>query len=80
MQISNFSIFKNTKKEKPTQPDYTISTKVGEEFKVVGACWLKDSANGKYFSCKVDDTPYVKPAQPKTEYPSEDIDASQIPF
>ena len=56
--IKNFSIFKNHKKEKDTHPDYTISAKVTvnnvDEFKEIGAVYLKDSKNGeKYFSCSL---------------------------
>jgi len=82
MQLTNFSIFKNLKKEKESQPDYTITTKIGEEYKTIGAGWIKEGKNGKYISCKVDDTPY----QPKlkeintVQYPTDDIDPTKIPF
>ncbi len=51
--INSFSIFKNTRKEKETQPDYNMSAKVGDEFVDIGACWLKDGKSGKFFSCQL---------------------------
>lgn len=41
MEIKNFSIFKNTRKEKDNQPDYKLSTKIGDEFVNIGAGWIK---------------------------------------
>lgn len=53
MNIKNFAIFKNNKKEKETQPDYTISVKVDDKYITAGGCWLKDGKTGKFFSCKL---------------------------
>ena len=55
--IKNFSITKNKfKKEGSSAPDYRMSSKIGEEFVEIGACWLKDSKDGsKFFSCKMAD-------------------------
>lgn len=54
-----FSIFKVTKDPNNTKlPDYRISIKVGDEFVDAGAGWIKESKNGKYISCKLND-PYL---------------------
>lgn len=52
-KMNNFSIFKNTRKEKENHPDYNISMKIDDEFVNIGACWLKDGKSGKYFSCQL---------------------------
>jgi hypothetical protein len=53
--MNNFSIFKNTHKEKDSHPDYTISVKVGESYEQAGGCWIKDGKSGKFFSCKLNE-------------------------
>lgn len=95
-QITNFAIFKNSKKEKETQPDYTMSIKVGEEYVTVAGLWLKEGKTGKFFSGKFSE-PYndrkgyviteaknevVKETKSasKVPYPTEDIDPASIPF
>lgn len=61
------SIFRNEKKEKDTQPDYTGSAMIdGREFWV--SAWLKTSANGRKFMSfaykpKDEQQPAAKPAQ-----------------
>jgi hypothetical protein len=54
MSISNFAIFKNTKKEKETQPDYTMSVNTGTkeqpQYTDVAGIWLKEGKNGKFMS------------------------------
>ena len=53
--IKFFSLMKN-KKEKESQPDYRISTKVGEDYVDIGAAWIKEDKNGnKFLSCKLSD-------------------------
>lgn len=56
MNIKNFAIFKNDKKEKDNQPDYTISAKIGESYVTIGGAWVKQGKSGKFFSCKLSDT------------------------
>lgn len=53
--MKNLTILKNDKKKSDKEPDYRMSTKIGEEYVTIGACWLKDGAKGKYFSCKLSD-------------------------
>ena len=48
--IQNLYLFKNGRKEKDNQPDYVLQAKIGEEFTEVGAAFLKDGKNGKFFS------------------------------
>lgn len=51
--IKNFAIFKNNKKA-DNHPDYSISAKVQkdnvDEYKEIGAGYIKDGAKGKYIS------------------------------
>jgi hypothetical protein len=51
--IKNFSIFKYKKPRTGDKaPTHGISTKIGDEFVEIGACWTKESSNGdKYLSC-----------------------------
>jgi uncharacterized protein (DUF736 family) len=56
--INNFSIFKTKEKKTETSPDYTISSKVGDEFVNIGAGWIKEGKAGKYISCKLSE-PYM---------------------
>jgi len=56
--ITGFSIWKNDKKEKDTQPDYKLSAKVqvGNEyiFTDIGAGFVKETQGGKkYISCSM---------------------------
>lgn len=53
--IKNFSIFKNKPSDNEKLPTHSISTKIGEEFVTIGACWTKESKGGKYLSCKLQD-------------------------
>lgn len=43
------NLFKNTKKESETQPDYTGSAKVNEVDYAMSA-WINEGKNGKYLS------------------------------
>jgi hypothetical protein len=52
--INSFVIFKNTRKEKDTHPDYTMSINVGtKEQPVYVECagvWMKEGQKGKFMS------------------------------
>lgn len=42
--------------DNPKLPTHVISTKAGEEFINIGACWTKEMKNGqKFLSCKLSD-------------------------
>lgn len=78
--MENFCIFKNEDKKGENHPDYKVSVKVGDKWENWGACWLKDGAKGKYFSCsKSKPKPESKPVE-KIEYPKEDSSSLDIPF
>lgn len=51
--IKNFSIFKVDNKNKDNDPDYRISAKVGDEYKEIGAGWIKEGPKSKYISCQL---------------------------
>ncbi len=68
-----FTITKNKFKQKEGQPDYKLSTKVGEEFVELGVAWMKESktSGAKYISVKLAEglsiTGEVVPYQKKTQ-------------
>jgi uncharacterized protein (DUF736 family) len=65
------SIFKNTHKEKPNQPDYRISM-VGANggFQKVGGGWIKETKTGdKYISCSIDTEQDNNPSMVKNVQP-----------
>lgn len=43
-------MFKNTKKTADNQPDYNLSTKIGDTYKDIGAGFIKQSPKGSYVS------------------------------
>ena len=56
-------VFKNLKKEKPEQPDYRVSAKIGAEFEEIGAGWIKKTKPSEkfpegrdYLSISIDET------------------------
>ena len=53
--MKNFSIFKRKASDNEKAPTHDISTKIGEDYVIVGACWTKDSKGGKFLSCKLQD-------------------------
>lgn len=58
--IQNFSIFKKKEVKTDKSPTHGISTKVGDEFVDLGACWTKKTANGdSYLSCQLS-KPFTK--------------------
>lgn len=79
--MENFCIFKNDDKKNPNQPDYRVSVKVGDKYETWGACWLKEGAKGKYFSCSKSKPMPTQPAKvDKIEYPTEESNPDSIPF
>lgn len=78
----NFSLFKNTYKEKDNQPDYVCSVydKETQKSTKIGGGWIKEGKNGKYISISIDDE-YKKEDKAKApEFPEENIDPNDIPF
>ena len=70
MELTNFQLWKNEKKEPGSkQPDYRITAKIGEKFSEIGAGWKKQDTKGNtYLSCTVKE-PQEKPKKP--DYPQE---------
>lgn len=55
---NNAVIFKNNKKEKDTQPDYTGTVNVeGKDYSI--SLWIKDGKAGKFFAGKIQE-PFKK--------------------
>lgn len=73
---NNGSLFKNKKKEKDTQPDYTGQVDVADTLYNISA-WLNESKNGKkYFKLQVS---IPKPKQdPKED--KKPLDPDELPF
>lgn len=87
------ALFKNTRKTKPTHPDYTGNAMIeGREFWI--SAWVKESQKGKFFSFafkpKEEQQPAPQrpisqrampkaPARSQGSYPNDDMD-DQIPF
>lgn len=64
------TIFKNSKKEKETQPDYRgeIITPSGEKLEI--ALWVKEGKKGKFFSAAIKE-PYKKEETIKENEPND---------
>ena len=73
---NNGSLFKNKKKEKDTQPDYTGQVDVADTLYNISA-WLNESKSGKkYFKLQVS---IPKPKQdPKED--KKPLDPDELPF
>ena len=74
---NRWSLFKNDRKEKDTQPDYTGTLNVeGAEYYL--DAWLKEGKKGKFFSGKIKlkgekaETPNKAPAA-AGDFPDDDI-------
>lgn len=50
----SITVFPNDKKDKETSPDYSLSGKVGTEYKRMGAGWRKDKNGRKFLSLSLD--------------------------
>ena len=70
------ALFKNTKREKDTHPEYNGSINVAGIDYYINA-WVKDGKSGKFFSLSVkpkDAKPAeARPVAPATEWADEDI-------
>ncbi len=69
-KINSGSIFKNTKKEKDTHPDYRGVINVDGKEKQI-SLWVKTQKDGttKYFSASISE-PYKKDLAPQTPAPT----------
>ena len=83
MQYDNtnkIAIFKNNKKEKETQPDYTGTVNVeGKEYSV--SLWIKEGKSGKFFGGQIQE-PFKKMenTSDKIKKDSSEKDNSGLPF
>lgn len=77
MELQNFTIKKNKYKQKENHPDYVIGANINNNWKDVGACWVKQDKNGNsYMSCSIS-----KPKEEKVvEDTQNDIKTEDIPF
>lgn len=72
------ALFKNDRKEKDNQPDYTGKVNVnGEEFKL--AAWIKEGKKGKYMSLSIS-TPQEMAPEKRENSGAEFKDDRDIPF
>jgi len=52
-KITNFAIFKTKEKKSDKSPDYTLSTKNGNEYINIGSGWIKEGKAGKFISVQL---------------------------
>ena len=82
MKEGGFSLFKNSRQEKPTHPDYAGSIMINGKEHYLNA-WLKDGKNGKFFSGSVGkEKPPKDNFKPKgaDELPKNTIEDDEVPF
>lgn len=73
------ALFKNTKREKDTHPEYNGSLNVGGVEYWISA-WVKDGKSGKFFSLSVKEKDDAKPAQKPVAATADPFSDSEIPF
>lgn len=71
-------VFPNDKKDKETSPDYSLSGKVGTEYKRAGAGWRKDKNGKKFLSLSLDVEVLKEMIMEKIN--SVNSDGSPVPF
>lgn len=77
----NLNLFKNSRKEKETHPDYRGDGKDenGAEFTI--SAWVKEGKNGKYFSCAVQEKQDYAPNAAQAPVPAARVeDKDDLPF
>ena len=82
MKEGGFSLFKNTRQEKPTHPDYAGSIMINGKEHYLNA-WLKEGKNGKFFSGSVGkEKPPKDNFKPRggDELPKNTIEDDEVPF
>jgi len=72
-------LFKNDRKEKETQPDYTGKITLGGKEKRLAA-WLKDGQRGKFMSLQVSDFQEQAQSAPQAQPVLNDDFSDDIPF
>jgi hypothetical protein len=72
-------LFKNDRKEKETQPDYTGKITLGGKEKRLAA-WLKDGQRGKFMSLQVSDFQEQAQSAPQAQAVLNDDFSDDIPF
>ena len=72
-------LFKNDRKEKETQPDYTGKITLGGKEKRLAA-WLKDGQRGKFMSLQVSDFQEQAAPQAQPQPVLNDDFSDDIPF
>ncbi len=72
-------LFKNDRKEKETQPDYTGKITLGGKEKRLAA-WLKDGQKGKFMSLQVSDFQEQAQSQAAPQPVLNDDFSDDIPF
>jgi len=76
----SFALFKNDRKERPNQPDYTGNGKDLEGHDIRVAAWLKEGRNGKFMSCSFS-YPQAQREQTNRSEPADQFEPdSDIPF
>ena len=82
-KVGSFTLFKNDKKEKDTQPDYRGEGKDLDGNDIRVSAWIKEGKKGKFMSCKIE-TKSERVSnggiRQDAAKPAEEFDDSEIPF